>query len=142
MVLLVTTTVGQLIGLTIGDRVRRSLDSGVGQHVDRGGGVLAGVAGVTLLSWLLLPLFAQLSDWSEQLTEDSIVTGVLDRVLPPAPDALRALEELVGEDFSPQVFVDRRSTPSIPRSARRYRHRGVVERCGEPIIGGCGGSGL
>lgn len=101
--LLGCSLVGQGIGLAIGSRLRIALPPGAVQGVDRGAGGIAGIAGVLVGLWLLLPtLSAMPGATAEQVRGSLIAREVHDR-FPDAPDAIQALRRIVGDPF-PQVL--------------------------------------
>ena len=69
------------------------------------------VLGVLVVVWLLSPLAAEITGWPADQVRNSSITRTVDRVFPSAPDPLRTLRQVIGEDRFPQVFEALRPTP-------------------------------
>jgi hypothetical protein len=87
---------GQLLGLLAGSRLRLVVPSGAPRRVDRALGAGAGIGGVVLAVWLLLPVVTALRDWPARQAESSAVAGLVADRLPAPPDTLRRLAALIG----------------------------------------------
>lgn len=113
LLLLLGALLGQAIGVVVGARLRLSLPDG-GWHVaDHAAGAAAGVLGVLVAVWMLLPTLADTPGTLAAQTRNSFVARTLDDLLPPAPDTLVALRRLVGEDNFPRVFDAIRPAPDV-----------------------------
>lgn len=103
-VLLVGSFVGQAVGVVVGSRMRLTLPTEDWAVADRVFGALAGLLGVSVAFWLLLPTMAEVPGAMATQTRNSAVSRSIDRLLPEPPDTLVALRRLVGEDQFPRVF--------------------------------------
>lgn len=112
-VLVIGAFMGQAAGLVIGNRLHLALPGGAARTVDKVGGAAAGLVGVAAAVWLLVPAMADIPDWPAQQARHSVFGRVVDRVLPPAPDPLQTLRQLVDDDRFPQVFDALRPTPDL-----------------------------
>jgi uncharacterized membrane protein required for colicin V production len=113
VVLLALGSVGLLIGLVIGNRLREVM-SGYHVHpVDRFAGGLASCAGVLAVVWLLVPVMADVRQWPAQQARGSTIARALDSILPEPPDSIQALGRVVGEDQFPRVLDALQPTPSL-----------------------------
>lgn len=113
IVLLGGSFVGQALGLLIGSRMRIRLPSADWVGADRALGAAAGLVGVAVSVWFLLPTMADAPGFFSGQTRNSVVARGIDTVFPDAPDTLVALRRLVGEDQFPQVFDALRPAPDI-----------------------------
>ena len=104
---------GQAVGLFIGRQLSVGIETGKGQALDHGAGALAGMAGVIVLLWLLLPTMAAVPGWSARQARQSSLAGWVHDSLPEAPDAFLALRQLVGEDRFPEVFDALQPAPEV-----------------------------
>ena len=110
-VLIAGAFAGQALGLFVGSRLQLALPKGPSRTVDRTGGAVAGVLGVLVVVWLLSPLAAEITGWPADQVRNSSITRTVDRVFPSAPDPLRTLRQVIGDDRFPQVFEALRPTP-------------------------------
>ncbi len=99
---------GQALGVLVGNRVRLALTGPVARRVDALAGAAAGVVGLLVLVWLVVPALADMSGAPAREVRRSRIVSTLTERLPPAPDATRTLRGLLGEGY-PRVFdgVDR-----------------------------------
>jgi len=111
-VVLALTLGAQGIGLAAGNRIRPLRKDGTVAVADRILGAVAGVVGVVLIVWLILPLLVQTPGWVSRQTTNSAVAQTIDDHLPRPPDTVLALRSFVGEQF-PQVFDAMRPTPEL-----------------------------
>lgn len=105
--------IGQAIGLLIGRQLSVGIETGTGQALDRGAGAVAGIVGVLVLLWLLLPTMASVTGWPARQARTSAVAGFVHDTLPVAPDAFLTLRQLVGEDRFPEVFDALQAAPDV-----------------------------
>lgn len=112
-ILLGTAFLGQALGLWIGSRLHVALPGASVRSVDRGAGAVAGVVGVLVGLWLLLPLMADVPGWFAVQARSSTVAGFVDERFPPAPDAMATLRRLIGEDQFPRVFEALQPAPDL-----------------------------
>ena len=104
--------VGQALGLLVGSSFHARLPLGPVRQVDRVVGAVAGVIGVAVAVWLLLPAMSNVAGWSSQQVRNSAIARGIDDVFPRPPDTLQALRRLVGSTDSPSVFDDLRPAPN------------------------------
>jgi len=104
---------GQAIGVLIGNRLRPVDSDGTVTRFDGLLGALAGIAGVVVLVWLVLPFLSDTRGWPAEQAHQSTLAQTLDAHLPPAPDSIQALRALIGEDNFPKVFDALRPTPDL-----------------------------
>jgi S1-C subfamily serine protease len=95
---------GQALGLLAGSRLHVALPQGQARTADRTAGGIAGVLGVLIGLWLMLPTLADVPGWPAEQARSSLIAGAVDDAFPEAPDTLQALRRLVGEDQFPRVF--------------------------------------
>jgi len=111
-VLVACGVTGQVVGLLLGGRVSVRVRSPRGRQVDQVLGAVAGVCGLLVAAWLLLPGMASVPGLPARLARGSAVAHELDSVLPAAPDTSRAMRRLVGDHY-PEVFDALRPTPNL-----------------------------
>ena len=112
-VLLGCAFIGQAIGLFIGARLHVALPGTSVRSVDRGAGAAAGVLGVVVSLWLLLPVMADVRGWISLQARTSTFAELVHDRLPDAPDALATLRRLVGGDQFPRVFDALQPAPDL-----------------------------
>lgn len=112
-VLLGTAFLGQALGLWVGSRLHLALPGRSVRSVDRGFGAAAGVMGVLVGLWLLVPLMADVPGWFSVQSRTSAVAAFVDERFPPAPDAVATLRRLVGGDQFPRVFDALQPAPDL-----------------------------
>ena len=105
--------IGQAIGFVIGNRLRPRSGGGAVRRVDGVAGAIAGIVGVLVLVWLLLPVLAGASGYPAEQVTSSRIAQQLDEQLPDAPDSIQALRSLFGEDNFPAVFDALAPTPDL-----------------------------
>ena len=96
--------VGQALGLLVGAAIHRRLPLGPLRQVDRVIGAVAGLVGVSIAVWLLLPSMADVPGWSSREARNSTIARAVDSFFPPPRDTLQALRRLVGSNDFPRVF--------------------------------------
>ena len=112
-VLLGCAFIGQALGLFVGARLHVALPGASVRSVDRGAGAAAGVLGVLVSLWLLLPVIADVRGWVALQARTSTFAGLVHDRLPEAPDALATLRRLVGGDQFPRVFDALQPAPDL-----------------------------
>jgi S1-C subfamily serine protease len=103
---------GQVLGLIVGSRLTLAIKSAKGRRADAVAGAAAGVVGVLVAVWLLVPAMAVVPGAAARLARSSTVARTLDRAFPEAPDTTRSLRNLLGDDY-PQVFDRIRPAPDL-----------------------------
>lgn len=96
--------IGQAAGLMLATFLHVAIPSGSVRQFDRVAGAVAGVLGVVLAAWMLLPLMADVPGWVAAEARTSTVARVVHDRLPDSPDAVDTLRRLVGDDGFPRVF--------------------------------------
>ena len=105
--------VGQAAGLVLGSRLRIALPAGTLRTTDQAAGAMAGVAGVLIGLWLLLPTLGEVPGWTSDQARTSVIAQTVTHSFPQAPDTIQALRRLVGDDPFPRVFDQLRPAPSV-----------------------------
>jgi S1-C subfamily serine protease len=111
--LLVGASLGQALGFLLGGRSRPQRADGMLGTTDRVAGAMAGLAGLVVVVWLVLPVLVASPGWVSRQATTSWVAQRIDAALPPPPDAMQALQALVGSDDFPDVFDALRPTPEL-----------------------------
>lgn len=104
--------VGQALGLLVANRAQVGITSRGARRLDAIGGAAAGVVGLLVVVWLLVPAVADVRGWQAREVRRSRIVGVLDDRLPRAPDATRTLRRLLGDGY-PQVFEGLDRSPDV-----------------------------
>jgi S1-C subfamily serine protease len=112
-VLLGMAFVGQALGLWVGGKMHLALPGANVRSVDRGLGAGAGVVGILVGLWLLLPLMADVRGWFALQSRTSLFAELVDERFPPSPDAMATLRRLVGGDQFPRVFDALQPAPDL-----------------------------
>jgi hypothetical protein len=105
--------VGQALGQLVGGRLHATLPGGSVRAVDRLAGAAAGVVGVLVAIWILIPLTVDVPGWFSAQARSSVVARFVDEHLPPPPDTFESLRRLVGEDQFPRVFEGLQRAPDL-----------------------------
>lgn len=104
---------GQALGLFVGSRLHATLPGATVRSADRGAGAVAGVIGVLVGIWLLLPLMADVPGTFAAQARSSALARFVDARFPDPPDAVATLRRLVGEDQLPRVFDAMERAPDL-----------------------------
>jgi S1-C subfamily serine protease len=102
---------GQAVGLIVGQRLHRVLPFGGVRQADRVAGAGAGVVGVVVALWLLLPIMAEKSGWFALQARTSEVAAYVDDNLPEPPNT--ALRRFVTEGQFARVFEGLEPAPDL-----------------------------
>lgn len=105
--------VGQALGLWLGTRLHVALPGASIRSADRGAGAVAGVIGVLVGLWMLLPLMSDVPGWFALQARTSTVARWVDESFPPPPDTIATLRRLVGGDQFPRVFDALQAAPDV-----------------------------
>lgn len=111
--LLVGATLGQAFGFVVGGRLTPKRRDATFGAVDRALGAVAGVVGVVIILWLVVPVFVATPGWLATQTTNSLIARTVENSLPPAPDAMQALRAVVGDGAFPDVFDALHPSPNL-----------------------------
>ena len=103
---------GQVVGLIVGSRLTLAIKSAKARRADAVAGAAAGIFGVMVAVWLLVPAMAVVPGAAARLASSSTFARTLDHAFPDAPDTTRSLRDLLGDDY-PQVFDRIRPAPDL-----------------------------
>jgi S1-C subfamily serine protease len=112
-ILLGTAFMGQALGLLAGARLHATLPGATVRSADRVAGVAAGLVGVLIGVWVLMPLMADVPGWWARQARTSAIAEWVDDRFPEPPDTVDTLRRLVGEDQFPRVFEALESSPDV-----------------------------
>lgn len=101
---------GQAVGLVVGSKVHLVMPPG-GRPLDRAGGAVAGVFGVLVGVWLLLPTMGEVPGEMARQARNSSIARFIATNGPAPPDTLQALRRLVGDTQFPRVFSGLQPAP-------------------------------
>ncbi len=104
---------GQALGLFVGSRLHATLPGASVRAADRGAGAVAGIAGVLVGIWLLLPLMADVPGTFASQARSSALARFIDDRFPEPPDTVDTLRRLVGDDQFPRVFDALERAPDL-----------------------------
>jgi len=105
--------IGQAAGLVLGSRLHIALPDGPARTTDRVAGGVAGVIGMLVGLWLLLPTLGDIPGWTAEQARTSVIAREVNHRFPPAPDTIQALRRLVGDDQFPTVFDQLQPAPDV-----------------------------
>jgi S1-C subfamily serine protease len=105
--------VGQAAGLVLGSQLHIALPDGAARRTDQVAGGVAGIIGLLVGLWLLLPALADMPGWAAEQARGSTIAQEVSELFPQAPDTIQALRRLVGEDPFPPVFDSLRPSPEV-----------------------------
>jgi S1-C subfamily serine protease len=111
-VIIVLAFAGLVLGLLIGGRLLMGLRGRVTRRVDEVAGAIAGVIGVVVALWFLLPAMAAVPGWTAREARASVVAREIHGFLPAPPDTAQTLRRLVG-DVYPDVFGALHAAPDL-----------------------------
>lgn len=143
---IIAILLGQGIGFTIGLRLRRVAERAGIAPLDRAAGMGVGAAGLVVVVWLLGSMLAQgpVPELAQQVRGSRIV-GLVDDVLPPAPDVVGRVGGYLDQQGFPQVFSGMgggvTAPPVAPTSDEAVRLAAEAGRASTVQIQatGCGG---
>lgn len=111
LVLSLTVAVVSALFQRVGLGMRRVVHATPLRVVDRAAGLVAGVALIGVLVWVLLPAAAYVPGQLASQVRGSTVVGWVDAYSPPSPDAVGAFSQLIDLQRFPDVFEDLRPAP-------------------------------
>lgn len=103
---------GQALGLFLGARLHVALPEGRARAVDAGVGAVAGLLGLAVAVWLVVPVMADVPEWPARQARGSAVAREVDRFFPDAPDASQSVRRLLGDRY-PRVFEGYERAPDL-----------------------------
>jgi S1-C subfamily serine protease len=112
-ILLGAAFIGQAAGMLTGSRLHATLPGATVRSADRAAGAVAGVVGLLVVVWLLLPLMADVPGWFATQARTSSLAELVHERLPEPPDTVDTLRRLVGEDQFPRVFEGLDRSPDV-----------------------------
>jgi S1-C subfamily serine protease len=119
---------GQAVGLLLGRRLHVALPFGPARQADRVAGGAAGLAGVVLAVWLVVPIMGDVPGWFAIQARTSAIAGWMSDQLPDPPDTMSTLRRLVGNSDFPRVFDALQPAPNLgPPPAASGLSQAVVD---------------
>lgn len=112
-VIVAGVSIGSLLGLLVGNRVRSAVSGEQLGTADRAAGAVVGGIGVLVGVWLLVPLVADFSDMPSEQVRESRIARAIDDLFPDPPDGVLALRRLIGTDEFPRVWNALHPTPEL-----------------------------
>jgi S1-C subfamily serine protease len=114
-ILLAGALIGQLLGSLLGNRLGWLVDRAKLTRLDAVGGLVAGVAGVVLALWIVLPTMADVPGWPSQQARGSATARALDSAFGKPPGVLDNLSQSLGLGQLPRVFSQLGRSPEVDR---------------------------
>lgn len=111
--LLGAALIGQGLALTVGSKLSVEVPEGPARQVDKAGGAVAGIFGVLVPLWLLVPVLSAQRGWLAEQTYGSAVTREVHDLFPEPPDTMTALRRIVGDEVFPLVFGGLQRAPDL-----------------------------
>lgn len=111
LLLLLTSLLGQMLGTMAGARLSSNVPHGNWRKADRVAGSAAGVFGVFVVMWAVLPVMADVPGWPAQQARSSSIAQAIDDIAPDPPDAVRSVNRLVGAEGFRPVFEGLQPAP-------------------------------
>lgn len=105
-----TVTASGMLFQHVGLGVRRQLGP-TARRIDTVGGAAAGVVGVGLLAWLVIPVIADIPGDAASAVRSSGTATVLNRAAPPPPTTGRTVRALVDTSRFPQIIAELQPAP-------------------------------
>jgi uncharacterized membrane protein required for colicin V production len=112
-VLVVGAVFGQALGAVIGTRLHTALGSAREHPADSAFGALAGVVGLVVVLWVVLPSMADVTGWPARQARTSAVARSIDRAMGRPPGILDGLSRSLGLAGLPRVFDSLRAAPKV-----------------------------
>ena len=109
-VLLGGAFVGQALGLILGSKLHLAIPA-AGRPLDSSAGAVAGVIGVLVGVWLVVPAMADVPGSFSRQARNSSIARLVTEHAPRPPDAMQTLRRLVGNSQFPRVFDALRPAP-------------------------------
>jgi S1-C subfamily serine protease len=121
--------IGQALGLLVGQSIRKAIPFGPARVFDRVVGGVAGVLGIVVVAWFMVPAMADVPGGFARQARTSVIARALDALAPRPPDTLEALRHLVGDTTFPKVFDSLKPAPETgPPPATIGLSAAVVDR--------------
>lgn len=112
-VIVAGVSIGSLLGLLVGSRLRSAVSGDATNPVDRAAGAAVGGLGILVGVWLLVPLVADFSEFPAAQVRDSRSARVVDVIFPPPPDGVQTLQRVIGIEEFPRVWEALHPTPDL-----------------------------
>jgi S1-C subfamily serine protease len=112
-VLFAGAMLGQALGNLVGSRLHRFVATGNLGPTDSTLGAGAGLVGILLTLWVVLPTMADVPGWTARQARSSQVARAIDRSLGTPPGLFDNLSRSLGVDGLPQVFEHLRPAPEV-----------------------------
>jgi uncharacterized membrane protein required for colicin V production len=114
-ILLAGAFIGQVLGTFVGNRLGWLVDRAKLTRLDAVGGLVAGVAGVVLALWIVLPTMADVPGWPSEQARGSTTARALDSTFGQPPGILGNLSQTLGLGQLPRVFSQLGRSPEVGR---------------------------
>jgi S1-C subfamily serine protease len=135
LVLSLTVAITSALFQRLGFGMRRAVHATPLRVVDRGAGLLGGIAIIGVLVWVLLPAAAYVPGELATQVRGSTVVQAVERVAPPSPDTVGAFSQLIDLQRFPDVFDDLRPAPDTgPPPSEIPVSSEVVEQATESTV--------
>ena len=95
---------GQLAGSVIGARIRKSMSTERIRSADSALGAVAGLLGLVLVAWVVVPTMSNIAGWPAQEVRTSAVAKAIDSTLGQPPSLFSGLSRSLGPNPFPRVF--------------------------------------
>lgn len=115
--LVLVATIGQGAGLAVGALLPSLRIAGTAAaRADRAGGAAAGVLGVLVLLWMVVPSLAAAQGWPARAARGSVLVDLLDRFAPDQPSRFAAWGRTISEAPYPSALgtLDKPPDPGTP----------------------------
>lgn len=112
LIIIALAFAGLVLGLFIGGHLLMGMRGRFTRRLDEAAGAVAGVLGVVVALWFLLPAMAAVPGWTAREARASVVAREVHGFLPAPPDTAQSLRRLVG-DVYPDVFGALHPAPDL-----------------------------
>lgn len=112
-VIVAGVSIGSLVGLVVGNRLRSAVSGEALNPIDRVAGAVVGGVGVLVVVWLLVPLMTDFSELPADQARSSRIARVIEDVFPAPPDGVQALRRVIGAEQFPRVWNALHPTPDL-----------------------------
>jgi len=112
-VLVIGAVVGQAVGAIVGARLHAALGTARQHPADSAFGAMAGVLGLVVVLWVVLPSMADVTGWPARQARTSRVARSIDEALGRPPGILDGLSRSLGLSGLPRVFDTLETAPKV-----------------------------